>query len=162
MFVSTHHLNFSAGVYSHLLLSSPFFHICMCTSIMSSQEPRKKAQKRKSTAGDGPSEVSVALGEASTSAGPAFGSFPFRFPLLAAHVIPSVNFPSIRPAKTVPFTLYSRDVASTSDLTKQQTLIAGETEDVEFFSTNRDRQTGGEGGDCQYVASRHPTLPLSD
>ena len=78
-------------------------------------------------------------------------SSPFPSSLLAAQAIQLVNFPSIRPSKSVPFTLYSRDVASTSDLTKQQTLIAGETEDVEFFSTNRDRQTGAEGGDCQYV-----------
>jgi DNA-directed RNA polymerase I subunit RPA49 len=54
----------------------------------------------------------------------------------------------------VPFTIYSRDSApTTSDITKQRTLIAGETEDVEFFSTNRDRQVSAEGSDCQYLAA---------
>lgn len=47
--------------------------------------------------------------------------------------------------------MYTRDAATTADLTKQHTLIAGETEDVEFFSTNRDRSNNPEGVDCQYV-----------
>lgn len=62
----------------------------------------------------------------------------------------AVNFPSVKPNKATTFTVYSRDPsASTKDITKQQTLIAGETEDVEYFSTNRDRNSSGEGRDCQ-------------
>jgi DNA-directed RNA polymerase I subunit RPA49 len=47
--------------------------------------------------------------------------------------------------------MYSRDPAAAADVSQQQTLVAGETADVEFFSTNRDRATG-EGNDCAYVA----------
>ncbi|EKD03445.1 hypothetical protein A1Q2_02252 [Trichosporon asahii var. asahii CBS 8904] len=62
------------------------------------------------------------------------------------------------------------DDPSSSAVTKQHTLIAGETEDVEYFSTNRDRYQAGEGHDCQYVPAVydpstktlhvHPTTPL--
>lgn len=58
----------------------------------------------------------------------------------------------MRPSKNTPFDIYSReDDPSSSAITKQHTLIAGETEDVEYFSTNRDRYQAGEGHDCQYV-----------
>lgn len=63
----------------------------------------------------------------------------------------AVNFPSVKPNKKTSFTVFSRDPGSSQDLSKQQTLVAGETEDVEYFSTNRDRQAG-EGRDCNYVA----------
>lgn len=62
-----------------------------------------------------------------------------------------VNFPSVRPSKSTPFTIYCRDTASTFDLTKRLTLIAGETEDVEFFSTNRHQPSSTDGADCSYV-----------
>lgn len=52
--------------------------------------------------------------------------------------------------------MYTRDAATTVDVTKQHTLIAGETEDVEFFSTNRDRSNNPEGVDCQYVRILFP------
>ncbi|KLT40443.1 RNA polymerase I associated factor, A49-like protein [Cutaneotrichosporon oleaginosum] len=81
-------------------------------------------------------EVRIEIAE-SLGAGPAF-----------------VNFPAVKPNRKVPFTIYSRDPAPTSsDIMKQRTLIAGETEDVEFFSTNRDRAVSGEGSDCQYLAA---------
>ncbi|KAK4689942.1 DNA-directed RNA polymerase I subunit RPA49, partial [Tremellales sp. Uapishka_1] len=106
-----------------------------------SHETSKKSTKRKSMGnGDASrSDIQVTVGESSTSVGPAF-----------------VNFPSIRPAKSIPFTIYSRDPSSsTGDITKQQTIIAGETEDVEYFSTNRDRPPSStltvEGADCQYL-----------
>ncbi|BEJ15555.1 hypothetical protein CspHIS471_0501600 [Cutaneotrichosporon sp. HIS471] len=103
---------------------------------MSSQDT-KKSKKRKSMAAEGNvGEVAIEIADA-LGAGPAF-----------------VNFPAIKPNKKVPFTIYSRDSApTTSDITKQRSLIAGETEDVEFFSTNRDRQVSGEGSDCQYLAA---------
>jgi len=63
----------------------------------------------------------------------------------------SVNFPSVRPNGSIPFELYSRDPGSANDITKQHTILAGETDDVEFFSTNRDRHGGSEGADCQYL-----------
>ncbi|OCF31519.1 hypothetical protein I316_06922 [Kwoniella heveanensis BCC8398] len=122
----------------------------------STSQPSKKSHKRKSVGGDlatlsAPVQVNVE--QASSSAGPAF-----------------VNFPSIRPSKSTPFTIYSRDVGSTSDLTRQQTIIAGETDDVEFFSTNRDYQLNTEGADCQYLPAIydpststvhiHPSAPL--
>jgi DNA-directed RNA polymerase I subunit RPA49 len=66
-------------------------------------------------------------------------------------VLTLVNFPSVRPSNKTPFTLYTRDPGSSQEITKQHTILAGETEDVEFFSTNRDRQGGSEGGDCQYL-----------
>lgn len=53
--------------------------------------------------------------------------------------------------------MYTRDTATTADVTKQHTLIAGETEDVEFFSTNRDRSNNPEGVDCQYVRTQVPS-----
>ena len=62
-----------------------------------------------------------------------------------------VNFPSVRPHSNTPFSLYTRDPGSASNITKQHTILAGETDDVEFFSTNRDRQGGTEGADCQYI-----------
>lgn len=52
--------------------------------------------------------------------------------------------------------MYTRDTTTTTDVTKQHTLIAGETEDVEFFSTNRDRSNNPEGVDCQYVRIQSP------
>ncbi|WWC85332.1 uncharacterized protein L201_000195 [Kwoniella dendrophila CBS 6074] len=103
----------------------------------SSSQPTKKSHKRKSDAANlatSNSNISVVVEEASTSAGPAF-----------------VNFPSVRPSKNTPFTIYTRDVGSSSDLTKQHTIIAGETEDVEYFSTNRDHNLNTEGSDCQYL-----------
>lgn len=114
---------------------------------MSSHET-KKSKKRKSMATEGNAgEVGIEIAE-SLGAGPAFGE---SYPAIFAH---AVNFPAIKPNKKVPFTIYSRDSApSTSDITKQRTLIATETEDVEFFSTNRDRIVSGEGSDCQYLAA---------
>ncbi|KAL1411208.1 DNA-directed RNA polymerase I subunit rpa49 [Vanrija albida] len=121
----------------------------------SSQDQTKKSKKRKSMASNGvASNVSVVVAESSTGVGPAF-----------------VNFPSVRPSSKTPFQIYSRDPsATTADITKQRTLIAGETEDVEYFSTNRDYNTGGEGSDCQYVPALydpssktlhvHPSTPL--
>ncbi|WWC61294.1 uncharacterized protein I303_103875 [Kwoniella dejecticola CBS 10117] len=120
----------------------------------SSSQTTKKPSKRKSEAGSlGHSDVQVIVEEASTSAGPAF-----------------VNFPSVRPSKNTPFTIYTRDVGSSSDLTKQHSIIAGETEDVEFFSTNRDHNLNTEGADCQYLPALydpstgqvhiHPSTPL--
>ncbi|ADV20586.1 DNA-directed RNA polymerase I subunit RPA49 [Cryptococcus gattii E566] len=112
---------------------------------------QKKPQKRKSAAAD--SLVHVSVGDSSRGSGPAF-----------------VNFPSIKPSKKIPFTMYTRDTATTADVTKQHTLIAGETEDVEFFSTNRDRSNNPEGVDCQYLPAVydpstrtvhvHPSAPL--
>ncbi|WRT66971.1 uncharacterized protein IL334_003936 [Kwoniella shivajii] len=117
-------------------------------------QPSRKSQKRKSDAADLISkEVQVVVEEPSTSAGPAF-----------------VNFPSVKPSRATPFTIYTRDTGSTSDLTKQHTIIAGETEDVEYFSTNRDHNLNTEGSDCQYLPAIydpatstvhiHPSAPL--
>ncbi|WWD01572.1 hypothetical protein V866_008517 [Kwoniella sp. B9012] len=101
----------------------------------SAAQSPKKSQKRKSDAANlSGSDVQVIVEEGSTSAGPAF-----------------VNFPSVRPSKNTPFTIFTRDVGSSSDLTRQHTIIAGETEDVEFFSTNRDHNLNTEGADCQYL-----------
>ena len=61
-----------------------------------------------------------------------------------------VNFPSVRPAEKTPFSLYSRDPGSSSAIADQSTTLAGETEDVEFFSYNRDRPCS-EGAECQYL-----------
>ncbi|WWD15781.1 hypothetical protein CI109_100205 [Kwoniella shandongensis] len=117
-----------------------------------SQQP-KKSHKRKSAAADLAMDVQVAVEEASSSAGPAF-----------------VNFPSVRPSKSTPFTMYSREASSSSALTKQYTMIAGETEDVEFSSHNRDQRLDAEGSDCQYLPAIydpstqtlhvHPSAPL--
>ncbi|WWC69617.1 uncharacterized protein I206_103560 [Kwoniella pini CBS 10737] len=119
----------------------------------SALQSNKKSHKRKSEAGSGQSDLQVIVEDPSTSAGPAF-----------------VNFPSVRPSKNTPFTIYTRDVGSSSDITKQHTLIAGETEDVEFFSTNRDHNLNTEGSDCQYLPALydpstgsvhiHPSTPL--
>ena len=61
------------------------------------------------------------------------------------------NFPAIRPSAKTPFIAYTRDDGSSDPFAEQHTLIAGETEDVEFFSTNRDRTGSTEGADCQYL-----------
>lgn len=58
--------------------------------------------------------------------------------------------------------MYTRDAATTVDVTKQHTLIAGETEDVEFFSTNRDRSNNPEGVDCQYVRILFPLAMITN
>lgn len=120
---------------------------------MASQEA-KKSKKRKSM-GSSSADVSVVVAESSSGAGPAFGRSKQRRlapqPTHSSHTF-AVNFPSIKPSKMTPFTLYSRDPASSSELAKQHTLVAGETEDVEYFSTNRDRNAG-EGADCQYLAA---------
>ncbi|ORY25719.1 RNA polymerase I associated factor, A49-like protein [Naematelia encephala] len=122
---------------------------------MSSQDINKK--KRKSTTGHDsvPSkgDVRVVVGESSTGAGPVFA-----------------NFPSVRPSKTTPFTVYSRDPSGSTDLPGQRTMLAGETEDVEYYSSNRDKEKPSDGLDCQYVPavydpstrtlSIHPSAPL--
>ncbi|EIW69501.1 hypothetical protein M231_03219 [Tremella mesenterica] len=107
-------------------------------------------KKRKSTFND-ESDVQVIVSPPSNTVGPVF-----------------VNFPSIRPSKTIPFTLYSRTPESTLPLNKQPTLLAGETEDVEFFSVNGEGH--GEGHDCSYLPAIydpstqqlhiHPNAPL--
>lgn len=53
---------------------------------------------------------------------------------------PTVNFPAIRPANKTPFKLYKRDrdLSSDASLADQQTVIACETRDVEFYSINKD------------------------
>lgn len=63
-----------------------------------------------------------------------------------------VNFPSVKPNRKTGFTMYSRTPGSSSDISQQKTIVAGETTDVEFFSTNRDHRTS-EGTDCAYVAA---------
>nr|ODN81277.1 DNA-directed RNA polymerase I subunit RPA49 [Cryptococcus depauperatus CBS 7841] len=118
----------------------------------SSQLP-KKSQKRKSMASGSASTMSITLEEALTGAGPVFA-----------------NFPSLKPSKNTAFGIYSRDAATTFDISKQHTLVAGETEDVEFFSTNRDRGMNVEGADVQYLPAIydpstqtvhiHPSTPL--
>jgi DNA-directed RNA polymerase I subunit RPA49 len=62
--------------------------------------------------------------------------------------LPIVNFPSVRPSKSTPYTVYSREIGSSKEIAKQRTCIAGETEDVEFFSLNRDYPSS-EAADCQ-------------
>jgi DNA-directed RNA polymerase I subunit RPA49 len=66
-----------------------------------------------------------------------------------------VSFPAVRPAKTTPYKVYRRDKTSnaTTDITKQQTCIAAETGDVEFFSFNKDLPDAAreEHYSCQYV-----------
>jgi DNA-directed RNA polymerase I subunit RPA49 len=51
-----------------------------------------------------------------------------------------VNFPANRPSKKTPFKVYRReeDMDSEKDFSKQATLIAGETGDMEFYSFNKD------------------------
>lgn len=111
---------------------------------MASQDS-KKSKKRKSVGGSS-SDVTISM-EDSMGVGPAFGEYRSCRVWLTA-----VNFPAVRPSKNTPFDIYSReDDPSSSAITKQHTLIAGETEDVEYFSTNRDRYQAGEGHDCQYV-----------
>lgn len=80
------------------------------------------------------------------------------------------NFPSIRPAKDLPFTIYSREPTSNADLAKQLTTLAGETEDISYFSVNRRLPGGGEAADVQYLPAVydtasgtltvHPSAPL--
>lgn len=63
----------------------------------------------------------------------------------------TVNFPAVRPSRATPFKLYRRDRASdaTTDFSQQQTMIAGETGDVEFYSLNRDAGGQDEQATCQ-------------
>jgi hypothetical protein len=63
-----------------------------------------------------------------------------------------VNYPSVKPADHIPFTVYSRNADSGLPLPQQSTMLSGETPDVLFQSHNR--SLGGansEGADCQYV-----------
>jgi DNA-directed RNA polymerase I subunit RPA49 len=64
-----------------------------------------------------------------------------------------VNFPANRPAKKTPFTIYKREneANSQADFSKQPTLIAGETGDMEFFSINKDFDMPEENYNCQWV-----------
>ncbi|ORX39701.1 RNA polymerase I associated factor, A49-like protein [Kockovaella imperatae] len=106
---------------------------------MSSAERSKKSHKRKSVAVEdgmeaGPSTLNVTVTEPSSSLGPVF-----------------VNFPSIRPSKDTPFRLYSRDADSGEELALQATLLAGDTEDVDFVSSNRNHGGSNESSDCQYL-----------
>ncbi|KAL7422188.1 DNA-directed RNA polymerase I subunit rpa49 [Cryptotrichosporon argae] len=104
-------------------------------------QDKTRSKKRKSVAADvsssgvsgSSSGVHVTVAEASTS-GPVF-----------------VNYPAVRPSKTVKYTVYSRDPSGTSSLAKTPSQLAGETGDVEYFSTNRDRAQRPEGEDCQYL-----------
>lgn len=119
---------------------------------MASLDAKKTSKKRKSMASAAESDVSVVVAESSSGPGPAFGTHPTNSLPHYSLTLSPVNFPSVRPSRRTPFTLYSRDPTSTQDLARQQTLIAAETEDVEYFSTNRDRGVG-EGAECQYVAA---------
>ncbi|WVQ71488.1 hypothetical protein IAR50_001026 [Cryptococcus sp. DSM 104548] len=118
---------------------------------MASSSQLKKASKRKSTAGHG--EITIDIAEGTTGVAPSFA-----------------NFPAVKPSKNTAFGVYTRDPGSRADFSQQHTLVAGETEDVEYFSTNRDRQTNTEGSDCQYLPAVydpstktlhvHPSTPL--
>jgi DNA-directed RNA polymerase I subunit RPA49 len=116
----------------------------------STQEIKKG--KRKSTAGGAEGgDVKVVLNEASTSAGPAFRMWTSNCSRgQMSDADEAVNFPSVRPSKATPYTVYSREIGSSKELARQRTCIAGETEDVEFFSLNRDYPSS-EATDCQYV-----------
>ena len=61
-----------------------------------------------------------------------------------------VNYPSVRPADHIPFTVYSNNATSGLPLAQQSTIISGETPDVLFASHNRSQGgVGTEGSDCQ-------------
>ncbi|KAJ9092291.1 hypothetical protein QFC20_007419 [Naganishia adeliensis] len=65
-----------------------------------------------------------------------------------------VNFPAIRPANKTPFQLYKRDrdLLSDASLADQQTVIACETRDVEFYSINKDlADRSNEQFACEYL-----------
>ncbi|RSH91177.1 DNA-directed RNA polymerase I subunit rpa49 [Saitozyma podzolica] len=107
----------------------------------SSKDLSSKGKKRKSLPSGAdsqptPSDVKVVVSDPSSSAGPVFA-----------------NFPSVRPSKNTSYTVYTRDPGSSSSVNDQHTLLVGETEDVEFFSTNQLEKREGDGSECQYVAA---------
>jgi hypothetical protein len=94
-----------------------------------------------------PNAIKVSVLDTSTAVGPAWGEYGVDFDAQSSEAEPyhclltlTVNFSAIRPSKSTPFKVYRRDQASdnSTDITKQQTCIAGETGDVEFFSFNKD------------------------
>lgn len=109
----------------------------------------QKKGKRKSAAGlPSSDDVQVAYNEPSSSAGPVFRELQCPHPPKICPTEYVVNFPSVRPSKDTPWTIYSREVGSSAELAKQRTVVAGETEDVEYFSLNRDYPSN-EATDCQ-------------
>lgn len=112
----------------------------------------KKGKRKSMPSGSASGDVRVEYNEASSSAGPIFreslSTWLFRRQASRAGLTTSVNFPSVRPSKETPWTIYSREVGSSTDLAKQRTVVAGETEDVEYFSLNRDYPSN-EATDCQ-------------
>ncbi|KAL7411735.1 RNA polymerase I associated factor, A49-like protein [Mrakia frigida] len=113
---------------------------------MSTSATPVSSQKRKSTASSSSSSKKVQVSfdpSASSSSGP----------LLA-------NFPSIQAPTNVPFKLYrDRKTDESKPFEEQLTLLAGETNGVEFFSTNRDNEPDvGEpvgGYPCRYLLGVH-------
>jgi hypothetical protein len=78
-----------------------------------------------------------------STVGPVFGTQ--RLIVLLFHasfltLTSAVNFPAIRPANKTSFQLYKRERMLLPDmpLADQQTVIACETQDVEFYSINKD------------------------
>lgn len=61
-----------------------------------------------------------------------------------------VNFPANRPSKKTPFKVYRRENDTEElDFARQETLIAGETGDMEFYSVNKDLGIPEENYTCQ-------------
>ena len=131
---------------------------------MESPKRSKQSHKRKAAALENGQDAAsssspnlkITISDPSSSLGPVFGESAWTHTLIVPQrslTSPLVlaNFPSIRPSKDTPFILYSRDPTSSTNIARQSTVLAGETEDVDFFSTNRAQGSSTESSECQYV-----------
>lgn len=124
---------------------------------MSSSQAATSSQKRKAPASSSASsskKVNVSFEQASSSSGPLLGQTIPCLPsssssptsslshsLYSLRTHSAANFPSVVPPSNVPFKLYrDRKADESKPLEEQLTLLAGETNGVEFYSTNRDNE----------------------
>ncbi|KAJ9104597.1 hypothetical protein QFC21_002095 [Naganishia friedmannii] len=104
---------------------------------MSSSTPSVVSLKRKATSSPSNTIGHTLVLPPPTHIGPAF-----------------VNFPAIRPAHNTVFKVYRRDQQRTIEtpLVEQQSVIACETQDVEYYSINKDlAERANEQFSCEYL-----------
>ncbi|THH13487.1 hypothetical protein EW146_g6740 [Bondarzewia mesenterica] len=84
-----------------------------------------------------------------------------KLSLELSHIHPSqvgpvlVSFPSLQPPKSTAFNCYVREEEAEIEFIKQNTIVAGETDSVEFSGSNS-KEGSGEGS-RYYVAIHHPS-----
>jgi hypothetical protein len=86
--------------------------------------------------------------------GPALGTHPHAHLRPFSDFVNPVAFPAVKPPPASVFHAFTRNdqqQEGNNDFATAQTLIAAETETVEFMSTNQDKDTNNIDYSCQYA-----------